>query len=261
MVLPTQTIMGMNSIQLTIWISKRVEGKLLSEPGVSIITCVNHPDFFMNMLNNYRIQRYKRKELIVIINKDSINLKEWQEKATLIPNVTIYKVPERISLGQCLNCGISRARYPLITKFDSDDYYSPYYLKEQVRALLRTGSSVVGKHACLVYLTSSKKLLIRSPHEKNKYVGFVQGGTLLFRRSILKKVRFSDITLGEDVKFLRDCSEKGYTIYATTPSNYVYIRRQDKSTHTWRVSDQRFLEGGRPVAVTKQFRKYAVHKV
>lgn len=233
----------------------------MAEPGVSIITCVNHSDFLMNSVSNYLMQRYKRKELIIIINKDSINLKEWKEKTSYIPNVTIYKVPERVSLGQCLNCGISKARYPLITKFDSDDYYSPYYLREQVKALLRTRSHVVGKHACLVYLDASKKLLIRSPQEKNKHVGFVQGGTIMFRRSILKKVRFSDLTLGEDVKFLRDCSEKGYTIYATTPTNYVYIRRKDKSNHTWRVSDQRFLEGGQPVAVTKHFRKYAVHKV
>lgn len=232
----------------------------MSEPGVSIITCANHPDFLLNILNNYRIQRYKRKELIIIINKDSINLNEWQKMAAFLPNVTVFKVSERISLGQCLNCGISKAKYPLITKFDHDDYYSPYYLREQVKALLRTGSPVVGKHACLVYLDASKKLIIRSPHEKNKYVKFVQGGTLLFRKSILKDVRFSDLTLGEDVKFLRDCSKKGHRIYATTPSNYVYIRRKNKSTHTWRVSDQKFLLGSQPVAVTKQYRQLAERK-
>lgn len=232
----------------------------MTVPGVSIITCTNHPDFFMNILNNYRIQRYKRKELIIIINKDSIKLKEWQEMAAILPNVTVYKVPERISLGQCLNCGISRSKYPLITKFDHDDYYSPYYLREQVKALLRTGSPVVGKHACLVYLAASKKLIIRSPHEKNKFVKFVQGGTLLFRKSILKNVRFSDLSLGEDVKFLQDCSRKGHTIYATTPSNYVYIRRKNKSTHTWRASDQSFLIGSQSVAATKQYRHFAERK-
>lgn len=214
----------------------------------------------MNILNNYQIQRYKRKELIIIINKDNINLKECQKKAAIYPNVTVFQVPERISLGQCLNCGISRSKYPLITKFDHDDYYSPYYLREQVKALLRTGSPVVGKHACFVYLAASKQLLIRSPHEKSKFVRFVQGGTLLFRKSILKNVRFSDLSLGEDVRFLRDCSKKGHTIYATTPSNYVYIRRKNKSSHTWRVSDHRFLIGSQPVAVTKQYRLFAVHK-
>lgn len=240
--------------------NKRVEGKDLSEPGVSIITCTNHPHFFMNILNNYRTQRYKRKELIIIINKDSINLNEWQKKASLYPDVTVYKVPERISLGQCLNCGISKSKYPLITKFDHDDYYSPYYLKEQVNELLRTGSSVVGKHACFVYLAASEQLLIRSPQEMNKNVGFVQGGTILFRKSILKNIRFSDLSLGEDVKFLKDCSKKGYTIYATSPFNYVYVRRKNKSTHTWRVGDDKFLLGSQPITKTKDFRQISLRK-
>jgi len=214
----------------------------------------------MNILNNYKNQLYSRKELIIIINKDSINLNEWKKKAASYPNVTVYKIAERVSLGQCLNAGISKAKYPLIAKFDNDDFYSPYYLREQVKALLRTGSPVVGKHACLVYLTASKKLVIRSPYEKNKSVDFVQGGTILFRKSIIKKVRFSDLSVGEDVKFLKDCAKKGYTIYATTPTNYVYIRRKNKSTHTWQVSDNEFLHGGKPVAVTTNYRQYAVRK-
>lgn len=230
------------------------------EPGVSIITCTNHPGFFKNIIRNYRSQRYQRKELIIIINKDSIDVREWKKKVAMYPDITIYRVAERVSLGQCLNCGISKAKYPLITKFDHDDYYSPYYLKEQVHTLLRTGSAVVGKHACFVYLTASQQLLVRSPLEMNKPVSFIQGGTLLFRRSILKNVRFSDITLGEDVKFLRDCAEKGYTIYATSPFNYVYIRRKDKNSHTWQVGDQKFLEGGQPIAKTKDFRKISVRK-
>ncbi|QHT63713.1 glycosyltransferase [Paenibacillus lycopersici] len=212
----------------------------------------------MNILNNYRSQRYERKELIIIINKDSIPANEWRRKAAGYRNVTIYQVPERISLGQCLNCGICRAKYPLITKFDHDDYYSPYYLREQVRAFRRTRSPVLGKHACHVYLAASKKLIIRSPEYKNQYVNFVQGGTLLFKKSIVRNVRFPDISLGEDVQFLQACTRKGYSIYATSPYNYVYIRRQDKSTHTWRASDRRLLKGSRPVAVTKQFRRLAV---
>jgi hypothetical protein len=113
----------------------------------------------------------------------------------------------------------------------------------------------------LVYLSASNKLIIRSPQEKNKFVGFIQGGTLLFRRKVLKNIRFSDLSLGEDVKFLRDCSNKGYAIFATTPYNYVYIRRKNKSTHTWKVGDHRFLIGSQPVAVTKNFRRLAVREL
>lgn len=82
----------------------------------------------------------------------------------------------------------------------------------------------------------------------------------MFRKSIVKDVRFPDLSLGEDVKFLRSCLKKGYSIFATTPSNYVYIRRKDKSTHTWKVSNKEFLAGCKPVAVTRQFRQLAERK-
>ncbi|MBD2843935.1 glycosyltransferase family 2 protein [Paenibacillus sp. IB182496] len=225
-----------------------------------MITCTNQPRFFNNLLRNYRRQRYKHKELIVILNKDGVSLRDWRRKAARYANVRVYQVPERISLGQCLNCGISVARYPLLAKFDHDDYYAPYYLQEQVKALRRTGSAVVGKHACLVYLAASRKLIIRSPQERSRRVGFVQGGTILFRRKVLRQARFPDLSLGEDVKFLRDCTRKGLVIHATTPYNYVYVRRKNKRTHTWRVGDHRFLPGSIPVAVTGNFRRYAGRK-
>lgn len=79
----------------------------------------------------------------------------------------------------------------------------------------------------------------------------------MFRRKVLKKVRFPDLSLCEDVKFLRDCSKKGYTIYATSPYNYVYIRRKNKKTHTWQVGDHVFLNGSQPVAKTRQFKRFA----
>ena len=178
----------------------------------------------------------------------------YRSKARAYPNVTVYKVPGKLSLGQCLNCGITRAKYPLIAKFDDDDYYSPYYLREQVQALIRTGSDVVGKHACLVYLAASKRLVIRSPLEMNKFLDFIQGGTILFRKRVLSKARFRNRSLGEDVRFLKDCLKGGFKVYATSPYNYVYIRRQNKKSHTWKVKDDFYLKGSTPVAVTTDYR-------
>jgi len=225
--------------------------------GVSIIVCTNRPQFFDNILQNYNRQRYKGKELIIILNHDSMNLKLYQNRVRKHANVSVYQVPESISLGQSLNAGITRARFPLIAKFDDDDYYSPFYLKEQVNGLRRTKSDIVGKHSCLVYLGASKMLLVRSPKEKNKYVEFIQGGTLLFKKEILKKVRFTDRSIGEDVTFLRQCRKRGFKTYATSPYNYVYHRRQNKKSHTWRADDSFYLEGSKRLAVTESFRSYA----
>ncbi|MGV2884344.1 glycosyltransferase [Paenibacillus taichungensis] len=224
---------------------------------VSIIVCTNRPQFFDNILQNYNRQRYKGKELIIILNHDSMNLQLYQKRVRKHANVSVYQVPESISLGQSLNAGITRAQFPLIAKFDDDDYYSPFYLKEQVNGLRRTKSDIVGKHSCLVYLGASKTLLVRSPKEKNKYVEFIQGGTLLFKREILKKVRFTDRSIGEDVTFLRQCRKRGFKTYATSPYNYVYHRRQNKKSHTWRADDSFYLEGSKRLAVTGNFRSYA----
>ncbi|AJE54257.1 hypothetical protein [Paenibacillus polymyxa] len=56
---------------------------------------------------------------------------------------------------------------------------------------------IVGKHSCLVYLSASKKLLIRSPKEANKYAEFVQDGAILFKKEVLKKVRFTDRSIAD----------------------------------------------------------------
>lgn len=210
--------------------------------GVTIIVCTNRPQFFDNILQNYNRQRYKGKELIIILNHDSMNLQLYRNRVRKHANVTVYQVPERISLGQSLNAGITRARFSLIAKFDDDDYYSPYYLKEQVNGLKRTKSDIVGKHSCLVYLGASKMLLVRSPKEKNKHVEFIQGGTLLFKREVLKKVRFTDRSIGEDVTFLRQCRKKGskhmlrrlLTMYITGDRTNKLIPGKQMISSTWK---------------------------
>lgn len=249
--------------------SSYVEGKTGGERGavgkaaeshvnaVSIIVCTNRPEFFDNLLANYKTQQVKHKELIIILNKDSMKLKEYQLRAGSGHNISVYKLPESVSLGQCLNGAITKARYPLIAKFDDDDYYSPYYLKEQIRALNRTRSDIVGKHACLVYLEASRQLIVRSPKEQRKPVVFLQGGTLLFRKRVSSQVLFPDRSVGEDVNFLRRCKRKGFRTFATSTYNYVYVRRSDKGSHTWKAKDYFYLKGSVPVAVTGNFRSFA----
>ncbi len=229
-------------------------------PGVSLVVCTNRPVFFDNLLANFRRQRYPRKELVIVLNNDRMNVEEYRRRTQGMSQVAVYQVPERISLGQSLNCGIQKTRYPLIAKFDDDDYYSPDYLQEQVGALLRTGSDIVGKHACLVYLEGARQLLIRSPQEKNKQVEFVQGGTILFRRSVLRQVWFPDKSVGEDVGFLTACRTKGFKTYATSPYRYVYIRRKNKQSHTWRANDDFYRNGSIPLAVTDDYRGVAAFR-
>ncbi|WP_424767792.1 glycosyltransferase [Paenibacillus sp. sgz302251] len=229
-----------------------------SQPaGISIITCTNRPMFFKTLLNNFKRQRYKIKELIVILNKSSMNLAEYRRKVASFHNIKVFKVPEKHTLGSCLNYAIARAKYPIIAKFDDDDYYSPNYLMEQIGAMQRTGAGIVGKAAHLKYFEGKRLLVIVSPSYKNKFVKYVAGGTLLFKKKIHKHVRFSLLTLGEDIDFMRRSRTKGYKIFATSPYNFVGIRRQDKKSHTWKISDNNLMKGSVFVARTTHYRKSA----
>lgn len=61
--------------------------------GVSIIVCTNRPQFFDNILQNYSRQRYKSKELIIVLNHDSMNLALYQNRVRNLANVHVYQVP------------------------------------------------------------------------------------------------------------------------------------------------------------------------
>lgn len=225
--------------------------------GVSIITCTNRPLFFNMLINNYKRQRYKRKELVIVLNKDSMDLSVYRRIVSPFRNISVYKVPQKFSLGSCLNYGIGKAKNSVIAKFDDDDYYAPNYLIEQVSALRRTGADIVGKGAHLKFLEGKRLLVITTPTEKNKFVKYVAGGTLLFRRQLYNRVRFANQTLGEDTNFLQRSRAKGYRLYATSPYNFVGIRRANKKSHTWTLSDDIVMKGSSFVARTTRYRKWA----
>lgn len=228
-------------------------------PGISVITCTNRPHFFDNIISNYKRQLYKNKELIIILNNDSMELSNYRKRVRLYSNITVYKAPQKFTLGRCLNYAVSNTKYRFIAKFDDDDYYSPYYLREQMRAAVRrSGAAIVGKAAHLKYFEGKRLLAITSPKERHKFVKFVAGGTLLFKKHIYNAIRFKNITHGEDSDFLQRSRKKGYKIYSTSPFNFVGIRRKNKKSHTWTASDESILRGSQFIARTNRFRKIAI---
>jgi len=209
--------------------------------GVSVITCTNKPKFLKNIVENFLRQGFEPKELIVVINLDSISVDSIKDYQNNYKNITFYVIRSHNSLGKCLNYAISQAKYNVIAKFDDDDYYSEYYLTEAIEALNNTGASVIGKGSTLVYFISKKILAIRGPNLENRYVNFVNGSTLVFRREIFKKVHFKDISVGEDVQFCNECRRKKIRIYSTSKYNHVYVRNPNKSNHTWKIRDDTLL--------------------
>ncbi|MET3291533.1 UNVERIFIED_CONTAM: glycosyltransferase involved in cell wall biosynthesis [Brevibacillus sp. OAP136] len=226
--------------------------------GVSVIASTNRPQFFKNLLKNYRKQSLAKKELIIILNNDRMNLRTYQRIARKYQHVSVYKLPQRYTLGSCLNFGITKAKYAYIAKFDDDDYYGPRYLQSSLRTFARTNAHVVGKRSYFLYLKKRKLLLIRFPFQENRYVRTIAGGTIMAKRSVFTVIRFPHRSLGEDVGFYSRCRAKGFRIFSTDRFNYVMVRRINRKSHTWQISDRQILSGfHKKVGYTKRYKAVA----
>jgi glycosyltransferase involved in cell wall biosynthesis len=229
--------------------------------GVSIITCSKRSDCIDNLLQNYVRQRVTPIELIIVVNKDGAAKRKYEERAKSYKNVVVYQLPEAVSLGTCLNFAVGKARYPLIAKFDDDDYYGPKYLHRCIRTLRKTGADVVGKRAHFLYLQGLRTLLLRFPKAENKFVRSVAGATLVVRKRVFSKVAFPDRTVGEDVHFCRACVAKGFKIYSGDRYDFVGIRRKHLKTHTWKATYRHLLSSNNAIVIPNvhSVRKYVHH--
>lgn len=224
------------------------------DKGVSVITCTNNFKFINNLLNNYKNQNWGNKELIIIINRDDINLLPYRNKSKHLKNVSIYRLPEKTSLGKCLNFAVARTRYQYVAKFDHDDYYAPNYLKRSVGTLKRKEVDVVWKSSVYVYLNSRKSLLLRYPNKRDRLVGFVAGGTIMFKKKVFKRVKFANVSLGEDARFLKKCRASGFNLHSTDKFNYVYIRRKNRNSHSMKAQDRYWLRNSKLVKHTVYYK-------
>lgn len=215
-----------------------------------------------NVFANYKRQSYKHKEMIIVLNRDNMDINKWRRKASRYKNVSVYRVPQRYQLGKCLNYGIQRARHSIIAKFDDDDYYGRYYLVESVNKMRRKNVPVIGKNACFIYFEPQRALMLYRGSGQNQYRGLIKGGTLMFKKSVWRNVKFNERKLhGSDVSFLRGCRKRGYKIYSVSKYNYVCVRRKDISSHTQKTSTKKYMARCKLVRHTKRFIPYVTKKV
>lgn len=235
-------------------------GNTIKQQGVSIIACTKRQSYIRNLFNNYSRQNHAKKELIIIVNNDKIPLEPYQTLAKKHQNVQVYRVPERSSLGACLNFAVKKSKYGYVAKFDDDDYYAPYYLTESLEAFQRTNADVIGKRAHYMYLRGSNTLVLRFPQDENRPVTKLPGATLVIKRNVLNNVRFPDRNVGEDDLFCLRSKRKGYNVYSAGKHNFVAIRRKNSSNHTWIISDKKILAHSRKIPPVKNYEKFVQKK-
>jgi glycosyltransferase involved in cell wall biosynthesis len=210
-----------------------------------------------NVFENYQVQKWNDKELIVILNNDTMDIDEWTAKAKLYKNVTVYQLPEITTQGACLNFAIEKAKYSYIAKFDDDDYYSPKYLAKAMNDLKRTQASVVGKVTSYMYFEDRQLLTVHMPGYENMFLPRnvnLKGGTLVFKKSVFEKVQFLDLDCDEDDFFTEHCRRHGFKLFAADKNHFVYIRRDNPDHHTWKQEFNQIIKHCGKLIHTKNYK-------
>lgn len=230
--------------------------RLREQLGVSVVTCTNRAAYIDNLFRNFARQRHVKKELILIVNDDRISLAPYVESAKAWSNVRIYRQPSERSLGACLNFAIRQARYRYVAKFDDDDYYAPYYLTEGLLAFQSSGADVIGKRSHYMYLKGSRTLIHRFPRDEHREVAMLPGATLMMKRNVALRVRFPDVSVGEDDQFCLRSRRLGYVVYSGGKHNFAAVRRKNSAKHTWVISDQTLLKHHKRVPGVRRYKTF-----
>ncbi|TYP79800.1 glycosyltransferase [Paenibacillus methanolicus] len=228
----------------------------LAQLGVSVVTCTNRAAYIDNLFRNFARQRHARKELILVVNDDRISLAPYVKIARELGNVRIYRQPGNRSLGFCLNYAVQQARYGYVAKFDDDDYYAPYYLSEGLLTFRDSGADVIGKRSHYMYLKGSRTLIHRFPQDEHRKVAMLPGATLIMKRKVALRVRFPNISVGEDDQFCLRCRRLGYVVYSGGKSNFTAVRRRNSSNHTWIISDKTLLKHHKRIPNVRRYKKF-----
>jgi spore maturation protein CgeB/2-polyprenyl-3-methyl-5-hydroxy-6-metoxy-1,4-benzoquinol methylase len=213
-------------------------------PLVTILAATNRPDRLDNLVGTVRRQIHPNLELIVLLNSDEFDEAATQRACGELSSVSVkvLKLPESYTLAECLNEGLDHATGAWIAKIDDDDYYGPHYLSDLLLATQYTDAPILGKRSYYCYLEGGQQFALRFPDHEHRHVAFVHGGTLLVRRDVFEKVRFTPVARGTDTIFLRECREDlGLKIYSADPYNFIHVRHADLATHTWQITDAEIL--------------------
>lgn len=215
-------------------------------PEVSVLLPTCRADQVPPAIEQVARQAYRPVQLVLVLHGLDLDVDAVtkQAHAAGLDNVVVLAADRSLTLGACLNLGITAADGDLLAKFDDDNRYGPHYLTDLVAAFSYTDAGVVGKGAHYSYLSSSGATVLQWPTREHRYVRTVQGGSIVAAGDVLRDLRFEDLPRAVDTNFLGRAEAAGVKIYAADRFSYVSVRQADRRAHTWQVPDEHLLRSG-----------------
>jgi O-antigen biosynthesis protein len=225
------------------------------EPTVPLISCImpthNRRAFLALALDCFDAQTYPSKELVVIDDgTDAVSdLLEGRS------GVRYAHLSGRMTIGAKRNLACDLAQGQLIAHWDDDDWYGPRRLAEQAAPLLEQTCDVTGLvNTHLLEMPAARFWTLSGELHHRMFVGDVHGGTLMFRKSLLRQgIRYPEANLAEDAALIRQFTQRHKRVQRVScPGLFVYLRH---GQNTWRFDPGRFVDprGWRATAAPPEF--------
>lgn len=205
-------------------------------PGVSIITWIDKPEDFHHVMESYSVQRYREKELILILRKNGEMVQEMQNRY----KIKVLLSSEFATLEECFNKAVSDASFKYISLFNPSCFYGPEFIGDLTNVFLYTKPEIVGKHTYYAYAGCCKKLYVKWPGNEYKFTDFIHTYAMIIDKSVFSKVKFTFKSDGPMVDSMK--AEGSVIMYASDRFNYAF----ESESMPDGVPDEKTLEVGCP---------------
>lgn len=207
-----------------------------------LVSCImptrDRPELVALAVKKFHAQDYPLRELIVL---DDGELSVGDIVAGQ-PGVRYLRMDRRdVTVGEKRNIACDMAAGEVICIWDDDDWYAPERLRCQVLPIIYDETDMTGLRCDhLLCLPSGEVWAVSDEVHRRMFESDVAGGTIAFRRSILRDVRFPHISLAEDAALIRMARARGYRLkHISNHGVFAYVRHP---RNTWRFEPGRFYD-------------------
>jgi glycosyltransferase involved in cell wall biosynthesis len=169
-----------------------------AEPLVScIMPTYNRHALVPQAIRCFLRQDYLNAELVIVDDSTP-------PIADLVPNdsrIRYIHLGNKHTIGAKRNLACEEARGDFVVHWDDDDWYPPWRVRMQVRALLDHHADLCGSSRVFYYDPAAGRAWSYQ-YTQHRGALWVAGNTLAYRKSFWARNRFPNIQVGEDTRFV-----------------------------------------------------------
>tara|TARA_B100001105_G_C22264510_1_gene388261 strand:+ start:44 stop:808 length:765 start_codon:yes stop_codon:yes gene_type:complete len=202
----------------------------------------NKGEFLEESINSVIAQEYKNWNLFIIDNLSEDNSKKilnnYKHKYN---NINIFYLYKNKGVAFSRNLGIRLSKSEYISFLDSDDYWSPNKLKDQIHFMKESKEVFSYTDYTPFFLRKDKKIYKKSVITPNfvNYDQFINDtciatSSMMIKRSFIGEIKFPNINL-EDYAFKSKILKKGcMAVKAENNSTFYRITKNSLSSNKFR---------------------------